>query len=725
MLNFNSTGKTRYGLELFHHLQKKWKAPPQWENGGNVKFLYALFDFSNGVPLDSWDRRLDATTILGLRLAYIYFVRGKYKENFAEFRNYVMKINSYDHIFSLSPVIAGIRNDLGILNNEHFFIFFHMDEFQKVLSFDWIGRAKKNDLKIPTLAEQFIIPNAEKTILRGMCLLREILINLGSYMTGETQKTYGHSYLSGTAPDDVVEAAEPTSYSIKFLSCPLLKPKSCLMIMHHFTKKLGIEDKDWTSKRWILQMLLDTGGLPRALQYFLEDLFGIDYQHGNKKLNSSVSDLGIPQIIFQNVAQRLDEAYKVRKFAEKYVVVVKALILKSLLGAKLLRSDAVSKEFPALTLNYLERNTSTILQQSYDKRFLVIQIPFIFFYLYNEQLRIVQNRLEESFLLTRKFRWEDFEELIAELEVFRTNLILKESGSETASVRDLYPGAYGSEKLLSRYVRLNELTSYRSKSQFPKSPLDNKVNWESGLVIVNGATASFGDIVIHRETVNKDVDKNDLLFALQTRFQQSSFDNKVISIERDDYIAKSLKYVVEGSKDYKSFQRHTIITAMISIQDFNDNVEHIPENCLVVCKENFVNYFSEIFSGRALLSLISGCNVNFSEKLSLMRDINVDELVDVIIDRRPYDSVATLCNKVPEVLGRKPIPKRKNSSGEKGWKNYLEVVQSWNYYPFGEDPFGDNNTSLLSPVRQKRRRNSSSSASSSASSSTSSETTTT
>ncbi|RUS13803.1 hypothetical protein BC937DRAFT_94752 [Endogone sp. FLAS-F59071] len=318
--------------------------------------------------------------------------------------------------------------------------------------------------------------------------------------------------------------------------------------MHHFTKKLGIEYKDWTSKHWILQILLDTGGLPRALQYFLEDLFGIDYQHGNKKLNSSVSDLGIPQIIFQKVAQRLDEAYKVCKFAEKYEVVVKALILKSLSGAKLLQSDAVSKEFPALTLNYLERNTSTILQQSYVKQFLVIQIPFIFFYLYNELLRIVQNRLEESFLLTRKFRWEDFEELIAELEVFRTNLILKESGSGTASVGDLYPSAYGSEKLLSRYVHLNELTFYRSKNQFTKSPLGNKVNWESGL----------------------------------TRFRQSSFDNKVISTERDDYIAKSLKYVVEGSKDYKSFQRHTIITAMISIQDFNDNVEHIPENCLVI-----------------------------------------------------------------------------------------------------------------------------------------------
>ncbi len=77
------SGKTRWGREFFKSVQN-WKSPSV-DDPENLKkelllepvFLYLILDFVNVVRLNKLDKNLDATIILGLRIAYDCFVRNK------------------------------------------------------------------------------------------------------------------------------------------------------------------------------------------------------------------------------------------------------------------------------------------------------------------------------------------------------------------------------------------------------------------------------------------------------------------------------------------------------------------------------------------------------------------------------------------------------------------------------------------------------------------------
>ncbi|KAF9080278.1 hypothetical protein BGX29_005463, partial [Mortierella sp. GBA35] len=98
-----------------------------------------LLDFSNGVNLGPTEASLSAETILGLRLAYAHFFQGKYRERFPDFFYRAVK---YRELFTISGTIISIRQDLKLPEQQPFFLFLHIDEFQRIFDHRWEGTPK-------------------------------------------------------------------------------------------------------------------------------------------------------------------------------------------------------------------------------------------------------------------------------------------------------------------------------------------------------------------------------------------------------------------------------------------------------------------------------------------------------------------------------------------------------------------------------------------------------
>ncbi|CAG8637471.1 10234_t:CDS:2, partial [Paraglomus occultum] len=386
-------GKTRYGQELFGTLQSKL-SPAAQEKGFDFSpcYYYMLLDFSNGVSLGLEEEKLSPEIILGLRLAYSYFIQGKYQEQFPEFR---FKALNYFGYFTITNVIIAIRNDLGLQPDQEFFLFLHVDEYQLCLA----------GTKPPTED--------------GLSLFKEMMHRLGHFMSGATRPSIIQTFLSGTAQQEVTQSAKPTFYSFHFLSCPVLSLGARYNIMGHFAKQFQVPCRKWMPKMPIFHLLSDTGGLPHAVQFLLEEFFGRQLEKANtffddvENINKNIDR------IFTEVAKVLDSCYSIPDFAREHQQLVHALVL--------------------------ERDTHTILNDcEEDTGKVLVQIPFFFLYLYNNVIRDIQDNLEFAFLMNWKSNreWKYFEQFIAEYEVYRTNLLVSH-GYKTMTLGEIYQGAIG------------------------------------------------------------------------------------------------------------------------------------------------------------------------------------------------------------------------------------------------------------------------------------------
>src|SRR5207237_6409099 len=80
-------GKMHWGEELFNYIQNSLVTPEEWTAGdSHPHFEYICLDFGNGINLKDQDRNLDPAVLIGLRVAYTYFIHGKYDLSFGQFR---------------------------------------------------------------------------------------------------------------------------------------------------------------------------------------------------------------------------------------------------------------------------------------------------------------------------------------------------------------------------------------------------------------------------------------------------------------------------------------------------------------------------------------------------------------------------------------------------------------------------------------------------------------
>jgi hypothetical protein len=95
-----------------------------------------MIDFARDCELSDFENDWDPSIILGVRLAYSYFIQNKYAVGFSEFRTQCSRAQ-FLQSFTLYYVLKAIRTDLQLKSiDDKLFIVLHLDEVQKIFEFD-------------------------------------------------------------------------------------------------------------------------------------------------------------------------------------------------------------------------------------------------------------------------------------------------------------------------------------------------------------------------------------------------------------------------------------------------------------------------------------------------------------------------------------------------------------------------------------------------------------
>ncbi|PKY47590.1 hypothetical protein RhiirA4_522912 [Rhizophagus irregularis] len=366
-------GKTRYGDELFKHLEnnQNW-VPSEWKNNLHIGGLY--LDFGNGCQLDSYDDELTPTIIIGLRIAFAFFIERRYRMKFVTFRRLIWE---YRDIFTISDVFDNIYD---LQPNKHLFVFLHIDEFQL------IDRWESNAVMKRKMAEKQ--------------LFKEMINGLAPFMLGPPSHIFVQTFLSGTAPQIVISAKELSSVSLRFVNCPQLSHRAMLNIANHYAQKFDAETFDSGTYKWMfcrpfLQLLEDTGGLPRALQYVLDECFEIE--GSGKKFFKKIYKQNF-NTIFKNVKRHLQERYNIYNTIENNEKLALELLYHSINAIPVSRKTCLDPSKQDCTIGNLERDAHIIFNPCNANSFeFTINMPFFFICIYNDILKIVNRELDDVF----------------------------------------------------------------------------------------------------------------------------------------------------------------------------------------------------------------------------------------------------------------------------------------------------------------------------------------
>ncbi|RUS16922.1 hypothetical protein BC937DRAFT_90638 [Endogone sp. FLAS-F59071] len=571
-------GKTRYGLELYTAIGNilPTKILSKYGIVYEPSFIYLASDFGNGARLREDERTLSADKILALRLAYYFFIDGKYDKSYAKFLSSVKK---YWDLFQLEDVIKSIRENKGLSGDKKLFIFLHIDEYQMVLNEAWNGKSvgkRPGDLKqdIVSFPGLGLTPG-------GISLLKEITYCLGEFATSKSQ-TFVQPFLSGTAQEAVLKLAKPTSYTFHLLPCPLLSDKACFDIFSDVFPHCKRTDP-------ITRLVSSTGGLPRALQYLLEVFTGSLEMHGD--LSSSVE-----ADYFTSTAKNLDKSYSISTFATENKELVNQLIYRFLYAIPCLRNYAPLPTAPTLTLEVLQRDTHTILEQIPGDRRVLVKIPNFFLYLYFEAFGHLTEPMKRYCLKSwDSEEFQSFERFVADFKMFRMNLLV-DVGISNTTVGDFYHGARGQPATLQRPVLLNRLSKvHLAEARFPNTPLT--LDWDeycTDIVVLNATGASFADSCVFRHSIRNDYGT---IFGNKRKlYDKTAFPISLVIKEHEKNIS-ALRRIAPGSK-LESMKYCDCITVIITIQNITGDV---PDNCLVVDRNNFADFFGDAFALRASL----------------------------------------------------------------------------------------------------------------------------
>ncbi|KAG0337508.1 hypothetical protein BG000_005333 [Podila horticola] len=663
-------GKTRYGRELYEVLQHQLSPAAEMkgvEYSSVVKYsphyYYLLLDFGNGVALGPCDDDIQADTIIGLRLAYSRFFGSKYRARFSDFHLQVSKLLGKDQgLFSINNVMTAIRQDLGLPVEQPLFLFLHIDEFQRIFAHPWKGTREGNPPTPPS--DDGVHLTGDKTehhTTEGLCVFKEMMRILGAFMGGTMTPDMIQTFLSGTARPEVTRSAEPTSYRFEFLNCPTLSMGACYDIMSHFSTLANVRHCKWMPKMSFFHLLSATGGLPRALQLLLEEFFGRRLEKC-RTFPDTVDNIGMnADHIFIDVANTLNSFYSITAFAEKHKELVRALVRLCILQKPSQRTLVPCDKFPKLTLDVLERYTHTVLDDINESNGMVlVRIPSFFLHNYNKAIGEVRNCLGSAFLRdwVEDREWDFFERIIAEYEALRTNLLIGDD-REAATLGEIYQGAVGRRTTTSRTVKLKKLTAVKARRRFPESgglKVDEQErDWRSDVAFKNAAGARFADVCVYRERASKN--GSDILCALQAKKLEKSLSASLLTSEHKKNTSTIGEIQAGSPLGKQGITRARTITVLITTADLTDRAlrdlkRSVPDNCLLIYRRNFTEFFGRTFSVSAALAISRDHNWNFATRETLKKYRLKDKVVDQILDNMPYRSYDDLVQKVPALASK-------------------------------------------------------------------------
>ncbi|UZO07637.1 uncharacterized protein OCT59_027917 [Rhizophagus irregularis] len=582
-------GKTRYGVELFNCLDKEWKI----SKGQKPYMLYMLFDFTNGYALDEYeiqgDIKIASEIILGLRLAYHYLVHKKYVMSFTVFRT---KSNEYKQCFRLSNVLLYIHNlehESLIQRGKHLFIFLQIDEFQLIFK-------ERNG---------------------GEKLFKQLMYTLGHHMAGEIPEVFVQTLLSGTAPQDAIRAMEPTMYSIEPLDLPLLSLESRLEIMREFATNHGVSDCVWVPKVWIHQLLLDTGGLPRALEYLFAEFFGQDFTRVKEFFEDLEKKKLIPSTIYTSVSKDIDTAYKIKPYAREHKMLIYELVYRNIMEIESDISDVLQDGDHRIKLEHLERDRHLILRRLEEKDKVQIDIPYFFMYHYASVLGVFTEHLNHAFLLDEIWSWQNWEKFIADFITSRINMI----------------DVLNKEKLL-------KLGNFFRGSVDEPDPILIAIQCRLRKNLLNLKTIEDE----HKRNAN-------ISHKMEEKARKLKNDSKIASREKKEELRKEAeKYTQLGNL----LSKYRVITIFVTTQRFNEELERIPNDCILIHQEKFDTFFGPVFSSRTKFVMTRDSNPNLStasQLTSRYKAISQDigERIEQTRKRRIFRSHEEFCEEFKEL----------------------------------------------------------------------------
>jgi hypothetical protein len=604
------------------YIQNIYNNIPQDRRRTDTHFEYLYIDFGSGHRLTQQDYGLDASIIVGLRIAHAFFIEKEYGMTFQEFRVVLEHYSDSFNDFCVNVVIEECRKSLNLSDKHLFFLYLHIDEFQLIDSWD-----KKNS---------------------QTKLLYNMIHNISEFMLSSALPTFVQPFLSGTAPLAVIEQKEASRISFQFVDCPLLNDKSIIRIMDHFAEKFnaGVTNYAyrWKYCRQMLQLLRDTGGLPRALQRLFIVCFGADGKQGRdffKKLENKDIDF---VDYFIKVKDNLDMQYNISHYVENNKEVAMKLMYHCIEGIPIASDKRLDDKDPYLTIRSLERDKHIILS-SVERNLFLINMPFYFICLYNDVLCVVKPTLVRK-LYDERMYWEEWELFVAYHEAFRTNLAIR-MGKTTMTLRELYPNADESDVYFDMSVKLKPLRVCEANEQFPlTNPLTEKsdgkiIDWQSGdVVVINGSHAPFANVFFVRELEH--TADNKFLMMNQCKWDYGS--KKITESKVDEEDGKNLQNFYTAIDD-----DYMLITIIFTSQPYTK--EKQDPGVLVISKEDFKKHLGPVFSSRASFAITGDTNPNFWEinRLKNVFDGIGDGSIGNVIKKRPYYSDDDFYKKNPGI----------------------------------------------------------------------------
>ncbi|CAJ0831279.1 1279_t:CDS:1 [Entrophospora sp. SA101] len=292
---------------------------------------------------------------------------------------------------------------------------------------------------------------------------------LGPLMTKKCLDYYVQTFLSGTAPQDVTREKEPTSYSFTVVKCPMLSITAILNIVDYFANKNGDQQQHWMSSIPFLQLLYDTGGLPQALQYVIEKSLAI-HNFFNELQNGKFAFF---DSLLAEIVNTLNQKYNIRSYVRKNLKVSLQILYHCIGAIPTQLNKILDINTPQLTVEKMERDGYLIIKPHSDLDYL-IEMPFYFFYLYNMEINIAPAILHTKFQPNSNIYWEEWENFVAQFEVFHNNLLV-DMGTKEIKLHDYYCGGIGRDNILDIRIKLEKLNNICiAKNQFPKKWSTNK-----------------------------------------------------------------------------------------------------------------------------------------------------------------------------------------------------------------------------------------------------------
>uniref|UniRef100_U9UFC8 Crinkler family protein n=2 Tax=Rhizophagus irregularis TaxID=588596 RepID=U9UFC8_RHIID len=329
------------------------------------------------------------------------------------------------------------------------------------------------------------------------------------------------------------------------------------------------------SEYYVQTFLLGTvTELPRALETiinecFKKETFFLDVKNNNFTLFDDV---------FQVVINSLANQYKLDKFIKNNCNISYKLLYYSIRAIPVDLDTVISKKLKVLTVKDLMRDG---------------------------WLNIVPDTTHKMLQPDSKMVWDTLEKFVANYKIFRNNLFAKlKKYKKGISLKEFYHGAVSKDLVLEIKMGLKKLDLLMDLN---------------GFVILNGHSAPFADIFLLRKTIPE---SRNLLIAFQQKWyttsQEFTIDDAVIECNKNKNAYKD----VEDYDLRKFLKESCIVTVIFTSRPFKGNPNDLPDDCLIIAKRNFSQYFGLLFALQLSFDIVNHLNINSLEPKQIAERID-------------------------------------------------------------------------------------------------------